>query len=114
MCIRDSYSLVQCIFRNTGRVFTEFFSEFQAVDAAPYNLLTPMNVPSHPPIITATVSTYQPFGQCILTGEFSSICFRMFLSDGAFAFSSCDFFLNLMEHFSGDNSRMIVFYVILR
>ena len=40
---------MQCIFRNTGRVFAEFLSEFQAADTAPYNLLTSMNVSSHPP-----------------------------------------------------------------
>ena len=56
-----------------------------------------MDVPSHSPVITAAVSTYQPFGQRILTGEFSPVDFRMFLSDRVFAFSSCDFFLNLME-----------------
>ena len=70
-------------FFQTGRILADFRAAFQPGNAAPDNLLSPMNAPGYPSEVTAAVAANQPLGQSVLAGEPATVGFR-FLGVGCF------------------------------
>ena len=73
-----------------------------------------MDIPCYPAEVATAVPADQPFGQGIFAGKPATIGFGLLGIGRFFTSSPGEFFLNFKKHFSWDDSRVIVFDVVLR
>ena len=90
----------------------EFCSVGDAVDTAPDDFLSAVDVPSYTLIRAATLSAVQPFGKGVLAVV--PPAFFLALVCTGLAVAAGDFSLNLAVHLLGDDAFVIVLNVVLR
>ena len=110
---RFQYGSMESAFFQAGRIPADFRPAFQSGDAAPDDLLSPMNVPGYPTEVAAAVAADQPFRQRVFAGEPASVGFGFLGVSRLLAVSTGDFFLDSEKRFPWDNGGMMIPEVVL-